>query len=132
MNPGEIIKNRRLELGMTQEELGEKIGVQKSAVAKYESGKVENLKRSVIEKLSEVLNLSPTQIMGFEEDEDILQEFTTFDEAVENFLKQNVVMGFNGFDVTKLSEEQKVEYANELKNMLKLLSYKFKDKWWNG
>lgn len=128
MNPGEIIKNRRLELGMTQEELGEKIGVQKSAVAKYESGKVENLKRSVIEKLSEVLNLSPTQIMGFEEDEDILQEFTTFDEAVENFLKQNVVMGFNGFDVTKLSEEQKVEYANELKSMLRLLSYKFKDK----
>lgn len=127
MGSGDIIKNRRIELGLTQEELGERIGVQKSAVAKYESGKVENLKRSIIEKLSEVLNLSPTQIMGFDEDEEILQEFTTFDDAVENFLKQNVVIGFNGFDVNKLSEEQKVEYANELKSMLRLLSYKFKD-----
>lgn len=127
MNSGDIIKNRRIELDLTQEELGAKIGVQKSAIAKYESGSIENLKRSTILKLSEVLNLTPTQIMGFEEDKEETTMFTTFDEAVDSFLRQNVVMGFNGFDITKLSDEEKVEYANELKQMMEILSHKYKD-----
>ena len=35
-------------MGLTQEELGKKVGVKKSAIYKYESGMVKNLKRSVI------------------------------------------------------------------------------------
>lgn len=65
---GEKIKNKRLDLNMTQDELGEKIGVQKSAVAKYESGRVENLKRSTIIKLAQALNTSPAYLMGWEEE----------------------------------------------------------------
>ncbi|MCE2603759.1 helix-turn-helix domain-containing protein, partial [Pseudomonas aeruginosa] len=45
------IKSRRLALGYTQEELAEKVGLQKSAIAKYENGRVENMKRSMIEKM---------------------------------------------------------------------------------
>ena len=48
MNMAERIKERRISLGFTQEELGEKLGLQKSAIAKYENGRVENIKRSVI------------------------------------------------------------------------------------
>lgn len=48
---GERIKYLRESKGMTQEELGEKIGVQKSAIRKYEKGEVENIKRSNIKKI---------------------------------------------------------------------------------
>ena len=41
MTIGEKIRARRLELNMTTEELGEKIGVQRSAITKYEKGRVE-------------------------------------------------------------------------------------------
>lgn len=62
------IKERRTAMGYTQEELGEKIGVQKSAIAKYENGRVKNLKRGVIAKLADALQCSPTYLMGLEEE----------------------------------------------------------------
>lgn len=65
-NMGEQIKKRRMEMGFTQEELGEKLGLQKSAIAKYENGRVENIKRSVIKKMSEVLNCSPSYLLGID------------------------------------------------------------------
>ena len=42
MNIGDKIRNARINKGMTQEELGKALGVQKSAIAKYEKGRVVN------------------------------------------------------------------------------------------
>ena len=42
---GERIKKLRKEKGLTQQQLGEMLGVQKSAIAKYENGRVPNLKK---------------------------------------------------------------------------------------
>lgn len=67
MNMGERIKEKRKELGLTQEELGKRVGLQKSAIAKYENGRVENMKRSMIEKMSEVLGCSPTWLIGVDQ-----------------------------------------------------------------
>ena len=41
MSIGKLIKDARIAKGLTQEELGELVGVQKSAIAKYENGRVE-------------------------------------------------------------------------------------------
>lgn len=62
------IKEKRTAMGYTQEELREKIGVQKSAIAKYENDRVKNLKRGVIAKLADALQCSPTYLMGLEEE----------------------------------------------------------------
>ena len=54
---GQFIANRRKYLGLTQEELGEKIGVSKSAVAKWEiDGGLPD--RDNLKKLSEVISVS--------------------------------------------------------------------------
>jgi transcriptional regulator with XRE-family HTH domain len=45
---------------MTQDELGEILGVKKAAVQKWESGQVVNLKQSTILKLCEVFRRSPS------------------------------------------------------------------------
>ena len=66
MNIGTKIKAARIAKGMTQEELGEKLGVQKSAVAKYESGRVVNIKRSTLKKISDILGIRPSELI-FEE-----------------------------------------------------------------
>jgi len=65
---GRRIKELRLDAGLTQEQLGDMVGLQKSAIAKYENGKTENMKRSVIQKMAEVLGVSPSYLMGFEDD----------------------------------------------------------------
>lgn len=67
MTTGERIKELRLKNNMTMEELAEKLGLQKAAIYKYESGLVVNLKRSVIEKLSQIFNVSPSYIMCLED-----------------------------------------------------------------
>lgn len=64
MNIGEKIKNARISKGYTQEELGKLIGVQKSAVAKYENGRVVNIKRSVLAKISQVLEIPPVELVS--------------------------------------------------------------------
>ena len=68
MTTGAIIRKLRKEHHLTQEQLGEIIGVQKSAIAKYERGEIVNLKRSTIEKLSEYFGVLPSYIMGISEE----------------------------------------------------------------
>ena len=41
-------------------------------------------------------------------------------------LKQPAIMGYGGFDVEKLSDEELIDFANELLNQMKLISYKYK------
>lgn len=61
------IKERRLAMDYTQEELASKLGLQKSAIAKYENGRVENIKRSIIQKMASILECSPSYLMGWDD-----------------------------------------------------------------
>ena len=63
MNVGEKIRIARMSKGMTQEELGNALGVQKSAIAKYENGRVVNIKRSTLKKISDVLGIAPSELI---------------------------------------------------------------------
>ncbi len=66
MTMADRIKERRLQMDYTQEELAQKLGLQKSAIAKYENGRVENIKRSVIAEMANVLECSPSYLMGWD------------------------------------------------------------------
>ena len=74
MTMNDRIKSQRIKLGLTQEELAEKLGLQKSAIAKYEKGRVENIKRSTIVNMAKILDCSPCYLLGFEDDEVELKE----------------------------------------------------------
>lgn len=63
---GDRIKELRLEKGWTQEELGEKLGLGKAAINKYESETVVNIKRDTIFKLARIFNVSPSYILGMD------------------------------------------------------------------
>ena len=71
MDIGSIIRSRRLELGLTLEEVGSYVGVGKSTVKKWESGYIKNIKRDKIALLAEVLKLSPLTFITGEIDNDI-------------------------------------------------------------
>ena len=64
MDIGKLIKKARTEKGYTQEELAERVGVKKSAVAKWENGRVSEIKRSNLKKLADALGLKPTSLLG--------------------------------------------------------------------
>ncbi|ODJ54831.1 helix-turn-helix domain-containing protein [Brochothrix thermosphacta] len=63
-----ILKERRLEKKLTLEEVGEKVGVGKSTVRKWENGMIENMGRDKIVLLSKALDISPLEILGIEDE----------------------------------------------------------------
>lgn len=77
------IRERRIALGMTQEELADRLGLQKSAIAKYENGRVENIKRSVIQKMASVLQCSPSYLLCMDDEPDQDDRYYLNDDARE-------------------------------------------------
>lgn len=63
MDIGQKIRNARIAKGLTQEQLGNLVGLQKSAIAKYENGRVVNIKRSTLQKLAQALDLKGSDLI---------------------------------------------------------------------
>ena len=67
MEIGERIRRLRKDRHMTQEELAHMLGLQKSAIAKDEKGRVSNIKKATLLKMAEILEVSPSYLLGIEE-----------------------------------------------------------------
>lgn len=61
---GSRIKQRRLELNLTQPYVAEKMGVTASTILRYENGSIDNTKKMVLEGLSEALHVSVEWLKG--------------------------------------------------------------------
>lgn len=63
MTVGEKIKTLRKSLGLTQTELGQRVGVQKNAVSKWECGRVEDIPTSTIKLLANLFNVPASYLI---------------------------------------------------------------------
>lgn len=66
------IKIRREELGLDQRDIAEACGVAISTVSRWESGDIENMKRSYIVALAKALKVSPLDILDDEDSDDYI------------------------------------------------------------
>ncbi len=64
MDIGARLKRLREQQGLTLEQVGAHVGVNKATVQRYESGEID-IKRNVAIKLAEVLHTDPSYIMGW-------------------------------------------------------------------
>ena len=62
---GERIKECRLSLGMTQESVAKRLGVQKQTVYKYEVSIITNIGIQTIQRLSEIFYVRPEYLVGW-------------------------------------------------------------------
>ena len=69
MEMGEKIKMLRKRNSMTLEELGNRVGVGKSTVRKWENGMIANMRKDKITKIASALDCSPAYLLGWEESE---------------------------------------------------------------
>lgn len=67
LNAPNIIRDKRLELGLTMKEVADYVGVSEGTVSRWESGDIANMKRSRINSLAEILKLSPLVLLGQEQ-----------------------------------------------------------------
>ena len=67
MTIGERIKSRRIALGLSADDLALRLKKNRATVYRYESDEIEKLPTTVLEKLAEVLDVTPAYLMGWEE-----------------------------------------------------------------
>lgn len=72
---GKRIKERRTELKITQQEIAEKIHVNKSTVQRYESGQVQDIKLPIIESIAHFLSVSPKWLLGLTDEKTYSEEY---------------------------------------------------------
>lgn len=67
LSMGEKIKMLRIQNNLTLEQVGQKVGVGKSTVRKWETGMIANMRRDKIYALAEALHTTPAYLMGWED-----------------------------------------------------------------
>lgn len=128
MKMGERIRCLREASGLTQEELGDKLGVQKSAIVKYEKGRVENIKRSTIKTMSEIFGVSPCFLMGFDDDEEQVKhvaEEVTLLQSIQRHWGQGAVKILELYNT--LNDDGKKKAVGQLEDLSEIPKYRKDD-----
>lgn len=68
MEMKDIIRQRRVELGLTQKEVADYVGVSEATLSRWESGEIQDFKRNRITALAKILKVSPSLIVGKTDD----------------------------------------------------------------
>ena len=88
MSIGSRIKAAREAKKMTQEELGAACGTTKQSIFKYETGVVTNIPLDKLEKIANVLDVSPAALMGWEETSETIYPFPSNILPIPKFVKK--------------------------------------------
>ena len=70
MEIGKRIKQRRKELKMSADELGARLGKDRSTIFRYEKGDIENLPLDILEPIAAALLTTPAFLMGWDSKND--------------------------------------------------------------
>ena len=108
---GAKIKAKRKALNLTQLALAEKVGLTESSISRYESGKIATMPTSTINRICQVLNIKPSELLG-------LTPQNSFEYDLKEILRQ----------VEDLPQEAKNELLSLLKQQIKLCRRLYYDK----
>lgn len=69
MRIGERIKQRRVELGLSVDEVAASLNKNRATIYRYESDYIKDLPITVLEPLADVLETTPADLMGWNDDD---------------------------------------------------------------
>lgn len=72
MSLSSVLESRRKELNLTLLEVANRVGVSESTVQRWESGNIKNLRHDRIVRLADVLEVSPSYLMGWGEESEVI------------------------------------------------------------
>lgn len=131
MTIGERIKTIRKSKKISVDTIATQLGISKTTIYRYEDSTIEKIPLQVIEKLSEILGVSLAELTGNGPDKKETSElpvaFDNAQDAMEFIIKTPTLAAFGGYDPESMSDETIVEFANEILQQLKLVSYKYKN-----
>ena len=129
MSIGERIKAYRKEKRISVETIANELGVSKATVYRYEDSTIEKIPVKVFSQLCDILGVTAAELMGNAPDptgdEAIPTSFSNAQEAMSFILKTPTLAAYGGYDVTKMTDETLIAFANDILQQLKLVSYKY-------
>lgn len=125
MTVGQRIKNRRIELGMSAEKLGELLGKNRSTIYRYENGDIENMPIDILPPIAEALHTTPAYLMGWDQDQidsvvDMQEELSAQEDIIEEELL-NRLREMTTEQLARINDILKIELTEE--EMADLLDY---------
>ncbi len=131
MTIGEYIKLRRKQLRLSAEQVAEYCGVNPATVYRWESGAIGDIPGKKIKALAEILQISPSIIVGSVDDDNVhdfeelsrpvLPDFKTAQEAIKFILEVPLVAQFGGYDLDNMSDEELIDFANRVAAMIQIM-----------
>ena len=107
MSVGKRIKERRKHLGMSAEELADRVGVSPATIYRYESGYIENVRASKLSPIAKALHTDEAYLMGWNEDPDQAQLDTTLSPSESSLISNYRKLNEEG-------QEKLLEYSEDL------------------
>lgn len=130
MSIGERIKNIRKSKGISVDYLAKELGVSKTTIYRYEDSTIEKIPINIFDQLCILLDVTPAELMGNNtpnsDKSELPTEFRNAQDAMEFILKTPTLAAYGGYDPSSMSDETIVDFANEILQQLKLVSYKYK------
>ena len=113
---GERIKYLRTLADMSQEELGNRVGVQRAAINKYENGSVTNIPIATIEKMAKIFDVCPGHILGWDNlDVNTLSAEVKIIQGVKKFFGKDSVELLELYtELTPKGRKKVLEYAGDI------------------
>lgn len=90
------IKERRMALGLSVDDLAKKINKNRATIYRYENGNIENMPINIIEPLAKALQTTPSFLLGLED-----KKNTTTDNTIRLVARGGAIKEF------KVSDEQR-------------------------
>lgn len=124
MTIGQRIRERRMALNMSVDDLAKRLGKNKATIYRYEKGEIENMPVDMLEPLAAALEISPAWIMGWGDPKENLLGAEIYNDGVHMtyvsnnpiHLKQikNWYNEFGGINLTDEEHQELINYTHYL------------------
>lgn len=128
VNFGLRLKQLRERKRLSQIELANILEVSNGSISKWERNERQP-DYETLEKIADFFNTSIDYLLGRSETKDnnnVDFSFSTPQEALSFILKQDMVADFVGYDLDNMSDDEIMEMADDIADMLKIISRKHK------
>lgn len=123
------LKKLREQKKINQTELANLLEVSNGSISKWERGDRQP-DYETLEKIADTFNVTIDYLLGRSDikykSDDSQMNFSTPQEALSFILKQEMVADFGGYDLENMSDDEIMEMAEDIADMLKIISRKHK------
>ena len=125
MTTAEYIYNYRRERNLSQEEFGQKVGVNRAAVSKWEKGHVKEIKGKTILSICRLIGVPPYELMGWDEEFNSFSKLSNEVKLIEaiqlQYGKDSVELLSNFTKLNSIGREKAIENTIDLTSIPKYI-----------